>query len=231
MNAPLHVAPGSTLISEPGVATTSSAAVLQGEGGAAVEAAPSAAGLDPRQQPTVHPRVIGADLSLTATGMSDGRTTWTVRSTGHSDDTLYQRDQRLRRLRAEIVSHCENAQLVVVEAPSFGSQHGHAHDRSGLWWTVVRALRHRGIDVVEIPPTVVKMYATGKGNADKGAVIDATSRQFPDINTAGDSNRCDAQWLWALGAHHLTGQAPAGPTVVRDRALGKVRWPATAADR
>src|SRR4051812_37436278 len=63
----------------------------------------------------VPPRVIGADLSLTATGMSDGRSTWTVRSTGKEGASLYERDGRLRQIRAEVLSHCENATLVVIE--------------------------------------------------------------------------------------------------------------------
>jgi crossover junction endodeoxyribonuclease RuvC len=175
------------------------------------------------------PRVIGCDLSLTATGMSDGRTTWTVRSNGKTGATLYQRDGRLRQIRAEVLSHCENATFVVVEAPSLGSVHGHQHDRSGLYWMIIRALRHRGIDVVEIPPAVVKKYATGSGAASKGAVIDAASRRVPHVDTAGDDNRADSLWLHLIGAAHLTGVhvVPESHRV----ALGKVRWPALAGDR
>lgn len=179
--------------------------------------------------PPAHPLVIGLDLSLASTGMSNGERTWTVRSRGSKNDSLYQRDERLRLLRAEIISHCLEARLVVVEGPSYGSANGHQHDRSGLFWMVVRALRHRGIGVAEAAPSVVKKYATGSGAASKGAVIEASVQRFPEVAIGGDDNRADALWLHAMGVDHMTGEAvvPASHRIV----LRKVGWPALAGDR
>jgi crossover junction endodeoxyribonuclease RuvC len=174
-----------------------------------------------------HHHVIGIDLSLTATGMSDGAVTWTVKSTGTSGATLHDRTHRLSLLWAQITGHIatpSRVDLVVIEQPAFSRQNGHMHDRSGLWWLVVDWLTSRGIPVVEVAPTALKKYATGKGTANKGAVVDATARRFPDIDTgSGDDNRCDALWLAAMGIDYLTGVSvvPAAQRAVLDN----VAWP------
>jgi crossover junction endodeoxyribonuclease RuvC len=172
------------------------------------------------------PQVLGLDLSLTGTGMSDGDRTWLIRSAGKKDDSLATRTARLRKIRAEVVMHCEGAQLVVVEGPSYGTNSGHMHDRSGLWWLVVQALAHRGIAVAEVAPATLKKYATGKGNGPKGAMIESAARRLPNVATCGDDNRADALWLHAIGLDHLSGLY-----VVPDShrvALKSVRWPTIA---
>lgn len=174
------------------------------------------------------PTVLGIDLSLTATGMSDGKYTWDVRSKGTEGATLLERAERLGRLRDKITSHIIYADvgvdLVVIEQPAFSRQNGHMHDRSGLWWLVVDWTVFHGIPVVEVSPTALKKYATGSGAAKKSAVIDATARRFPDVYTGGgDDNRCDALWLAAMGIDRLGGGSvvPAAQRAVLD----KVAWP------
>jgi crossover junction endodeoxyribonuclease RuvC len=173
--------------------------------------------------------VIGIDLSLTATGMSDGASTWLVKSSGHKGDDLAERHERLATIAARVEDDVRQraAELVVIEQPAFSRTTGHMHDRSGLWWLVVHRLRVAGFQVVEVAPTALKKYATGKGNANKGAVIDATARRFPDIDTAADDNRCDALWLAAMGLDWITG-AGVVPAAQRD-GLTKVAWPQAAA--
>lgn len=173
---------------------------------------------------TTPPRVIGLDLSLTATGLSDGESTRLIKSKGKAGDGLPQRQARLRKLRAEVITHCEGAALVVIEGPAYASQSGHAHDRGGLWWLVVMALGHRGIPVAEVPPATLKKYATGKGSGPKGAMLEAATRRLPHVHTGGDDNAADALWLHAMGLDHLTGLH-----VVPDAhrvTLDVVRWPA-----
>lgn len=173
------------------------------------------------------PRVVGVDLSLSATGMSDGSSTWLVRSTGHRGDSLYDRNERLAGLVCRVVDHVvdHGADLVVLEGPSLGQgRQAGTHDRAGLWWLLVHQLHVRGLQLVEVPPAALKKYATGKGNANKGAVIDATARRFPEVETGADDNRCDALWLAAMGLDQLTG-AGVVPAVQR-AGLAKVAWPA-----
>jgi crossover junction endodeoxyribonuclease RuvC len=172
--------------------------------------------------------VLGIDLSLTATGISDGCATWLVKSKGTADATLSERSWRLTELRDAITDHIISADvgadLVVIEQPAFSRQNGHMHDRSGLWWLVVDWTVSNGIPVVEVSPTALKKYATGSGAAKKSAVVDATARRFPEVYTGGgDDNRCDALWLSAMGIDHLCGDSvvPAAQRAVLD----KVAWP------
>ncbi len=164
------------------------------------------------------PAVLGVDLSLTATGLSDGGRTWLVRSTGHRGDTLAIRSTRLRQLRAAVLEHARGTDLVVVEGPSLGQAR-----QGGHWWHVVGALLDTGTSVAEVPPATLKRYATGKGNAGKGAVIEATTRRYPQVLTDGDDNRCDALWLAVMGLDHLTGSSTV-PQAHR-AALSAVVWP------
>lgn len=174
--------------------------------------------------------VIGLDLSLTATGLSDGTRTWTIRSKGHKIDTLADRANRLRLLAAGIADECSGAELVVIEGPAFASSSGHAHDRSGLWWLVIDTLWAEGIAMtkfVEVPPSVLKKYATGRGNADKGAMIEAACKRFPNVETGGHDGRVDALWLAAMGRDYLSG---AGVVPAAQRAmLDRCAWPRVAA--
>jgi Holliday junction resolvasome RuvABC endonuclease subunit len=174
--------------------------------------------------PAPHPLLIGLDLSLAGTGMSDGEKTWLIRSAGKKNDDLATRTARLRKIRAEVITRCEGAGLVVIEGPTYMTSTGHMHDRSGLWWLVVMALQHRGIGVVEVSPPTLKKYATGRGNAKKGELIEAATRRFPHVETGGDDNRADALWLHAMGLDHLTGLhvVPEANRVT----LAAVRWPA-----
>lgn len=178
--------------------------------------------------PAPQPSVIGLDLSLTGTGMSDGETTWLIRSTGKKADDLPTRTGRLRKIRAEVITRCEGAEMVVVEGPTYMTSTGHMHDRSGLWWLVVMALQHRGISVAEVSPPTLKKYATGRGNAKKGEIVEAATRRLPHVQTGGDDNRADALWLHAMGLDHLTGLnvVPEAHRV----ALTAVRWPALRGD-
>jgi crossover junction endodeoxyribonuclease RuvC len=180
-------------------------------------------------------RVVGVDLSLTGTGLSDGHRTLLIRTSGHRGDTLGQRRARLRSIVRGVMDFTLNGgeapqrpDLVVVEAPSLGTgRQSGTHDRAGLWWLLLDELLGWSIPVAEVPPAALKKYATGKGNANKGAMIDATARRFPHIDTAADDNRCDALWLAHMGLDQLTG-AGAVPAAQR-LGLSKVTWPELAA--
>lgn len=154
--------------------------------------------------------VVGLDMSLTCTGVAVVQTApegasihlERVRSTGKATDTLQQRQGRLGRLAARVAALVEMPDLVVIEAPAYGAQNGHQHDRSGLWWLVVYFLMNRGVRVLEVPPTVVKRYATGKGNASKDVVLAAVVRRFLETDVS-DNNLADALTLAAVGARAL----------------------------
>lgn len=168
--------------------------------------------------------IYGLDLSLTGTGISDGQTTWLVSSKGNAGPSLAERNRRLSSLRDRVLTSLATAELVVIEQPAFSRQNGHMHDRSGLWWLIVSDLHDHLIPVAEVAPTCLKRYATGKGNANKGAMVEATTRRFPDVQTNGDDNRCDALLLAAMGHDHLGTPLTLMPAAHRT-SLEAVRWP------
>lgn len=176
--------------------------------------------------------IYGIDPSLTGTGLARLDTedvlaveTWTIATKGKADATLAQRRNRLHDIVDTIGLY--NVDLVVVESPSLaqGSQRG-TLDRNGLWWLIVSAF---SCPVVEIAPSTLKVYATGKGNASKGAVIEAVTRRYPHVTTDGDDNRCDALVLAAIGHHLLTGKPLVDLPATHTRALDKVARPGRAA--
>lgn len=45
----------------------------------------------------------------------------------------------------------------------------------------------------------IKRHACGKGNADKGLMVAAAGRRWPDFR--GDDNEADARWIWDYARH------------------------------
>ncbi|UQS95197.1 RuvC-like resolvase [Pseudanabaena phage Pam4] len=185
-------------------------------------------------------KILGLDLSLSSTGVAHVTTTpdgWQAETSrvvvkarhvprGGEPHTLAERSVRLRRLAGLITDHARGADLVVVEGPSYASDTGKAHDRAGLWWLVVGRLTGAGLQVVEVPPSTVKTYATGKGNAGKDEVLAAVVRRYPTVEVR-DNNEADALVLAALGARFL--RLPIEPDLPKThlRALTGVRWTPT----
>lgn len=175
-------------------------------------------------------RIIGLDLSLTATGVAiiDGANalTLTITSAARREAALSDRANRLAEIVAEVLSatlHPETPDLVVVEQPAFSRTTGHHHDRSGLWWMVVRGLLDWPLDVAEVTPGGLKKFVTGRGNAGKDEVLLAVARRFPDVEVR-NNNEADALVLAAMGADHMGLPLVDMPAAHR-AALDAVRWP------
>lgn len=167
------------------------------------------------------PRVIGLDLSITATGIAlvDGET-FTVAGKASEGD------RRLATIALTVRSHTWHddrgplADLVVIEDLPV---HAHAAGITAMVHGAARlALLGAGIPYVLVPPATLKKYATGKGNADKTAMAIAalkrTGREFTD------DNQCDAWWLRAAGLQAL-GHPVVDVPQSQIEALAKVTWP------
>jgi crossover junction endodeoxyribonuclease RuvC len=148
-------------------------------------------------------RIVALDLALEETGIGEhddlGTRTFHLKAPGRGHERM---DWNLNRISQAI----DGADIVAVEGPSYGShsgsQRGH-HERAGLWWLVTHSLlRASEIPYVVIPPANNKMYATGKGNASKAAMLIAATRRFPDVDIHADDNEADALWLLAATADH-----------------------------
>jgi hypothetical protein len=173
-------------------------------------------------------RVVGIDMSLTGTGISDGHSSWVIGSPPAGQELSARRDRI--RIAAERILTCADparADLVVVELPVFGGASGRGGfvlERCGLYWRVVESvIGVYGVPVVEVVTSTLKRYACSKGNAGKGLMIDAAARRLPDVETGADDNRVDALWLAAMGYDHLGAPLCAMPAAQR-AALDVVRW-------
>jgi len=171
-------------------------------------------------------RAIGLDVSLTGTGIAN-TTGWSTTIGQKNITTLpvQERARAIKTLAAKILLEIGTPDLVVIEAPSYASKGGGAHERSGLWWWLVeRIASWESTELVEVPPSLVKKYATSRGNASKEQMVDAVARRYPQYETGGDNNQCDAVVLAAMGADYLGHPITDMPKTHQD-ALLKVAWP------
>lgn len=174
--------------------------------------------------------IVGVDPSLTSLGLAvtDGMTIKTarVRTRGSTADSLRQRGMRQDKIVASVMEFVDkhDAGLVVIEGPSYGSKFGHPHDRSGLWWAIVKTLlANPGCHVVEVPPVNRIKYATGKGRADKDVVLAAAIRRYPQADITGN-DVADAVILAAMGARYLGAVVEESLPQTHLEAMVKVTW-------
>ncbi len=175
-------------------------------------------------------KVVGIDVSLTSTGLASDGWTRKVVSIGLKSDSLLARRDRITEITDQIFGwrlpdknlRITDPGLVVIEQPAYSRVGGHNHDRSGLWWRLVDILID-GHTVVEVAPTTMKKYITGKGNAGKDDVIRCISQLFPWF--AGGNDEADALALAAMGYDHLGKPLVDLPAKNRE-ALKGVRWDA-----
>lgn len=169
------------------------------------------------------PKVIGLDVSLTCTGVAGEGWTDTVRPR-----TGLRGHPRLSFIVDQVVDHIRNADLVVIEGPSFGGGVAHRHeDLAGLRVMVRHACWRRSIPYAIAPPSCRALYATGKGSGSKGAVRDAVRERYGvECDGPGRYDQADAYTLLAMGLHHLGWPLAVVPDTHR-RGLDGCQWPDT----
>ena len=184
-------------------------------------------------------RVVGIDLSLTATGiaaLTDGDHVPAVclsGSTGSKDATLAQQSKRHSELVADIIGTVYGRgekflrpAMVVIEGPSLGNPRNSdtsSWRRAGVWWQVVQTLVDDQVPVISVSPAALKKFATGKGNAAKTAVALAVQREWPTV-ILSDDNICDALGLAMIGAAKLGMDCGFRVTAARREVMNKVDW-------
>lgn len=172
-------------------------------------------------------RVTGLDLSLTGTGIALAEPhqirTRTVGSKA-DDGTIEGRSRRLRGLVQVVWPFVQAVDLVVIEAPAYSSNSGKAHDRSGYWWMLVGRLTGAGIPVAVVQGNTLKVYATGKGRADKDQVLAAVVRRYLDVDVQ-DNNQADALVLACMGLRAAGAPYDEPLPQTHVRAMAAVAWP------
>lgn len=166
-------------------------------------------------------RVVGLDLSLTCTGWADGRQNYgTIQTELRGMERIRHVWKAVRRVVDD--PFLPRPRLVMIEGYSFASKNSHAHGAGELGGVIRFWLHVEGIPYIEIPPSTLKMFATGSGNAGKGLVlVDAVKR----LGYSGSSDdEADALWLRELGLY-LVGDERLGLPKTHTRALAKVKLP------
>lgn len=140
-------------------------------------------------------KVIGLDLSLTGTGVcvlsNDGHDLTTIKSkpTGKSHKEEL---ERIRGIVDEVAEAIDGvADLVAIEGLAFMARNTSALVQlSGLNYLIRNRLYDLGVGFVIIPPTMLKKFATGKGNAQKDHVMLEVYKKYG--LTILDNNQADA---------------------------------------
>jgi Holliday junction resolvasome RuvABC endonuclease subunit len=162
------------------------------------------------------PRVIGLDLSITATGIADH--TGATRCVGGKAD---RGDQRIVDIATEISAVCDGADLVVIEDLAVHGP-GNGMAAAQVMGAVKATLLRTTTPYALVPPSSLKKYATGKGNATKPDMAVALYKRAG--LELGDDNQVDAWWLRAMGLDHLGHTLVELPALQRDVML-KITWP------
>jgi len=140
---------------------------------------------------------------------------------------------RIRRLIDRILEeimvhdHGNEALYIAIEAASYGTSRekaAQADARAGLRWMVYNHLEPVADVVVLIPPASLKLYVTGKGRADKRAIIEAIRAAFPD-RWITDDNEADAIGLAAMVARKMGYPIDAFEQPWHSTALRGMTWP------
>jgi len=91
-----------------------------------------------------------------------------------------------------------------IEAPYASTGRGAAAglpgERTHLFYLLLDYFDRLHVPTVVVPNAKLKRYATGKGNANKAAMLEALVRRAPEFETRGNDNLVDAAWLAMLAA-------------------------------
>lgn len=190
--------------------------------------------------------VVGVDFSLTNTGAAwPDRATASTGAAGLTNPRTYvgDRAQALDELADKvyqlIISRREHydfrlPRLVVVEDFPPGNTRSDP-ERGFLWWRTMFMMSAFGIPVLPVPPSTLKQYACGMGNANKREVIAGVREFFPQWPimrtsktgkelTTVDEDKVDAVVLMAIGCD-LLGEPLVELPAKHRKALDKLELP------
>jgi Holliday junction resolvasome RuvABC endonuclease subunit len=166
--------------------------------------------------------VVGLDLSLTATGVSNATGCYLIKTKPKDWEMPHGDVLRIDHIAAEVSSFCAGADLVICEGFSFGSKGSALFQVAGLGYIVRSQILRSSIPLVLPTPSQLKFYITGRGNADKPTMRMETFKRF-ELDIA-DDNECDAFGLRAMALDYYGCPLVKMPAHNRT-VLDKVEWP------
>lgn len=175
-------------------------------------------------------RVVGVDLSLTATGIATPEDTRTVVTVPEQGD-----DARMAEIAGIVKAVAWSGEgplsLVVLEG---GSSHGVTAFRlGGLHYVVRNTLFRNRIPFAVVSPATLKKFATGHASYKDTVTGRMIHTAKPDMRMAlykrtgidePNDNLVDAWWLYYAGLFHL-GHRPFTLPAAQIDALAKAEWP------
>jgi Holliday junction resolvasome RuvABC endonuclease subunit len=164
-------------------------------------------------------RVLGLDLSVRASGLCFPDGSLSTFSPKRNDDW------RLIEIRNYLVHVIRQwrIELVMIEGPFVSRNPSGAAALLGAHGVAKVAMLSNHTPYLTPAPSLVKLFATGKGNAPKLDVIKAAIHRL-GIDP-GDDNQADAAWLRAMGMD-LAGHPLIPMPAAHRRALDNLRLPA-----
>ena len=132
---------------------------------------------------------------------------------------------RLAEICDDIVQPSRDIDLVVLEGYSFGAKGNAVFQLGELGGCVRLDLWRHGLPYVEVPPSVLKKFATGKGNVGKDEVLAAAIRKYGFEGS--NNNEADAWILYKMGMARYDEEtrSSVAATDYQREALAKVDWP------
>lgn len=170
--------------------------------------------------------ILGLDLSLNATGLAflspsqfippgcdpeksqKGRAVTYAPGLGYQGLVIHPPDGTLARwkfITDTIMDYAEHANLVIVEGYAFSSNASYARAGAELKGIVLFHLLHAGLTPLEVAPTALKKFITGKGGSDKNIVLKEVFRRW-NLDLC-DDNMADAFGLAKIGEAMVMGTA------------------------
>lgn len=158
---------------------------------------------------------LALDLSLTSTGGARYGETFTIKS-------KLRGTERLREILEDVMTRADRppqVRLVIIEGYAMGGM-GRVFDIGELGGVIKLGLLYKKLPVAIIPPSSLKKFATGKGNAKKDDMLEAAIRYFDFTGHGNDE--ADA-WLLLKMAEAAYGDG--GTNAKQREAIASVTWP------
>lgn len=174
--------------------------------------------------------VVGVDPSISATGCTvwrDGEiSVHTIKS-----DTKEPWPVRWRQIKQGILSAAgmvmqgyRDALMVIEQPPATYVGPAAALPNHGLYAILIDWWWSFDMTYVDIQPTQLKKFATGKGNSSKEAVLLAIERTYGHLAKVRNNNESDSFALAAMGLHHYGAPLLQLP-VSHIEKLDVIHWP------
>jgi crossover junction endodeoxyribonuclease RuvC len=160
--------------------------------------------------------IIGIDPSLTSTGivvLRDGKVELAETTKNRPDLGTIERVKLIRERIASIIENLINEEktewqapdLIVIEGFSYGSKGRSVFDIAYLGWRIredlERLKEQDNIPWLEVPPSQLKKFATGQGNANKEIILQQVYKRWGV--EFSDNNQADAYVLAQIGRAYL----------------------------